>query len=103
MYTWEQPFQKKVTDIRNEEIKRLKTTSLYSAINLLSANHGPFIVCTYLYSYIYLFMCTLNSIPSCFHYVEVQYYLSVVYKYMLLMEKINYLPICFFSRYFNDA
>ena len=48
MYTWEQPFQKKVTDIRNEEIKRLKTTSLYSAINLLSANHGPFIVSSYL-------------------------------------------------------
>ena len=59
MYTWEKPFQKKVIDIRNEEIKRLKTVSLYSAINLLSAIHGPFMVRTYLH-------CIYNSIYTSF-------------------------------------
>ena len=46
MYTWEKPFQNKVNDIRNEEIKRLIKFAVYAAVTILFSIHGPFIVST---------------------------------------------------------
>ena len=44
MYTWEEPFQKRVLDMRQEELSRLWKYALLTATAIMISVHSPFMV-----------------------------------------------------------
>ncbi|XP_060602685.1 multidrug resistance-associated protein 1-like [Ruditapes philippinarum] len=63
MYTWEIPFQKKVTAIRAEELSRLWKYAMLTAVAILFSIHSPFMV-NYMLVLVYTLMQSVHYLDA---------------------------------------